>query len=100
MSEFSKVIDGKIPEPGKLKARAWKKVMEFEPVTADGVMDVDGAAEIIALVYNVDKDTVLDTLLIEEIMPVTIECVRFVNNLVNKKLDSVAGKNVVGGSGQ
>lgn len=91
-----KPIAGKLPEKANIKAKCWTLVMEFEPVNKDtGMFDLPGAMKVIATVYGVSEDDVAETLTVPEVMPTVIDCVRFVNALVDDKLNKVTVKNAV-----
>lgn len=94
-----KPIAGQIPVKENIKAKCWTLVMEFEPVNKDtGMFDLPGAMRVIATVYNVSEDDVAETLTVPEVMPVVIDCVKFVNALVDDKLNTVTVKNAVADS--
>ena len=90
-----KPIAGKLPEKANIKAKCWSLVMGFEPVNADtGMFDLPGAMRVIATVYGVSEDDVAEALTVPEVMPTVIDCVKFVNALVDDKLNTVTVKNV------
>lgn len=95
--EFTfKEIAGKIPEKESIKAKCWALVMNYEPVNKEtGMFDLPGAIKVIATVYNVSEDDVSEALAVSEVMPTVIDCVRFVNALVDDKLNKVTVKNAV-----
>lgn len=80
-------IKGKIPTD--VKAEAWIKLNGYDPFIND-VFDLDGTLERIALVYGITKEDVAEDLNISDILPVYLECVKFVNSLVFSKLDKIA----------
>ena len=77
-------IKGKLP--GKLKAKIWRELAGFDPL-AGGKFNFDGTVERIAQVYNVKPEDVENELTVDELFPVFLDCVGYVNSQVLKKLE-------------
>ena len=80
-----------------ITVKQWKELVSFEPISKDGVIDVDGTIKHIATVRGKSIEEIENTLAVDELLPEYIKCVHDVNNLVFKKLD-VMPKNGSGDS--
>ena len=70
-----------------ITVKQWKDLVSFEPISKDGVINVDGTIEQIAIVRGKTVDEIENTLTVDELLPEYIKCVHEINNLVFSKLD-------------
>lgn len=87
-----KQIHGKVP--GDIKAVAWRKIAGYNPFEGDK-LDIDGVLERIAICYDLPVEDVAAELSVSDILPVYMDCVRYVNGLVFEKLNQLPKKKVV-----
>lgn len=81
-----KAIKGIVPKD--VKAGAWRKIAGFDPLK-DNEINFDETIEKIAIVYGLTTEEVAEELTISEVLPVYLDCVRFVNDLVFSKLNQI-----------
>lgn len=82
------VINGEIKMMPTIKARAWREVMQFEESRKDiKTLDaVEKYCEIIALVYGVTLDEVLDNLEISDVIPTYFSILNRIVAMLTEKL--------------
>ena len=80
-----------------ITVKDWKDIVTFDPISAEGVLDVDGTISRIAKVRCKPVAEVEATTAVEDLLPEYIKCVREVNSLVYKKLEAIP-KNAGGDS--
>ena len=86
-------IAGKTPTT--VKAGAWRKLAGYDPLDNDR-FDYDGTVERIAMVYGVTVEEVEDAVNIEDVLPLYLECVRYLDDKAFSKLGNLP-KNAKGG---
>lgn len=74
--------------PKDVKAEAWRKISGFDPFNGER-FDFDGVVERIAVVYGLSTDDIEAELSVSDILPVYMDCVKFVNDLVFSKLNQM-----------
>ena len=72
-----------------ITVKQWKDLVAFEPIDKDGVLDVDGTINQIAIVQEKSVEDVENSIAVEDLLPTFIECVKNVNALVYKKLEVI-----------
>jgi len=72
-----------------ITVKQWKDLVAFEPISAEGVLDVDGTIKQIAIVQEKSVEDVENSIAVEDLLPTFIECVKNVNALVYKKLEVI-----------
>lgn len=82
-------INGKTIEMPSLKARAWREIMKFETERKDieTIEYVDKLCEIIAMIYGVTTDEVLDNLEIGDVHAKYYEVLAAVVSMLYEKLE-------------
>lgn len=81
-------INGKEIEMKKLKARIWRETSKINEKRKDisSVDAIDIYCAVIAVVFSVTADEVLDNLYIEDVMPKYFEVLNVINTLITSKL--------------
>ena len=77
--------------PKTVKAKVWRELVGYDPLK-DGVFDYDGCVEKLALVYNVDKETIEEEMELHEMLPAFVKAVDFVNSQVVRGLKEIPSK--------
>lgn len=87
MNKPTLTINGNKIEMPKVKARVWREIVKFdsERKTIPVADYVDKHCEIIALIFGVDKDTLLDNIDISDIIPVYTQAVTYLLKLLYAK---------------
>lgn len=70
-----------------ITVKQWKDLVSFEPISKEGVIDVDGTIRQIAIVRGKTVEEIEESLTVDELLPEYINCVHDVNALVFSKLD-------------
>lgn len=70
-----------------ITVKQWKDLVSFEPISKEGVIDVDGTIRQIAIVRGKTVEEIEESLTVDELLPEYINCVHDVNSLVFSKLD-------------
>ena len=81
--------------PDKPKAKVWRELQGFNPLE-DGKFDYGGTITKIAMVYGLTADEVEAELGLDEVLPVFLDCIEYVNSFVFAKLQAIP-KNGSGG---
>lgn len=79
-------IKGKVP--GKIKAGTWREMNGYDPLK-DGAFDYEGLVTRIAKLYGVTVEDIEADLDVEELLPIWLECINFVNGQVFAGLDKI-----------
>lgn len=74
--------------PDKPKAKVWRELQGFNPLE-DGKFNYNATIEKIALVYGLTVEEVEADLGLDEVLPVFLECVEYVNDFVFAKLQAI-----------
>lgn len=75
------------------KARTWRELTKLkeEPETTETWVKIVAKA---FSNHNITEDDIWDNVGISDLMPLSFQCISYVNELINEKLDSVLSKNV------
>lgn len=76
---------------GKIKAKSWRELNGYDPLEG-GVFDYDGLVGKIADLYGVSVDDVEDELTMDELLPLWVDIVNYINNQVFVGLDKIPKK--------
>ena len=89
MKKPALIINNKTYEPRELKARIWRKILEFDESKKDllSVDFIDKHAEIISMIFPVSTDDILDNLNLEDILKVYNDCLTYILQLIGSKLE-------------
>lgn len=79
-------IKGK--ELGKIKAKTWRELNGYDPLAND-VFDYDGLVQKIAELYGLSVEDVEEELTMDELLPLWIEIVNYINAQVFAGLDKI-----------
>ena len=82
------VINGKTYRAQDPKARAWRRIMEFDEKRKEleNKEYIDAHAKVIAEIFDVPEDDILDNLNISDILQVYFECHTYMFKLLTSKL--------------
>lgn len=72
-----------------ITVKDWKDIVTFEPISKDGILDVDGTISRISKVRGKTVEEIEAETAVEDLLPEYIKCVREVNSLVYKKLEAI-----------
>lgn len=84
-------INGETYEAKKPKARLWKKIASFDEKKGSLAASefIDAHAEIIAEVFGIDKDFILDDVDLEDILAIYYDIFVWMTKLLSSKLNTV-----------
>lgn len=88
-----RTIAGK--KPGKIKVGVWRDLNGYDPLQ-DGNFDYTGLVERIAKIYGVTVEDVESELSVDELLPLWIDCVNYVNGQVFAGLDAIPKNGAAG----
>lgn len=90
MNKPTLTIDGKVIEMPPIKARVWREVMKFEDDRQElklrSVDAVEKHCEVIAKVFDVTTDEVLDNLELQDVLPTYFAILNYVAVMLTEKL--------------
>lgn len=72
-----------------ITVKQWKDLVSFEPISKDGVLDVDGTIKHIATVQGKSVEEVENEIAVEDLLPTYIKCVHDINAMVYSKLNVI-----------
>ncbi len=83
-------IGGKNPAKN-LKMKAWRLCADYMPYS-DGKINLDNALELIACVYGTTPDFIEENVDLQDIIPVSLNCIEYVKEQIFVKLEALPKK--------